>query len=139
MTEKIPSSSKNVGFWAAIVGFLIIGGLAAGFYFLMREGVETTAQVRDVFIIVLALESFLIGIALIILVIQLAIFTNLVQNEVKPIITSTKETVGNLKGASKFISKRAVAPIISVTSLAAGVRKFFDIVGFLNKSKDNNQ
>lgn len=136
MLEETSSKYKSVIRWILIIGIIIVGAIAAGVYFLSRAGAEATAQVRDIFIIILALESFLIGIALIILVIQLATFTNLIQNELKPMISSTKETVGTIRGASKFISKRAVAPIISITSYSAGIRKLFDIIGFVHKKKD---
>jgi hypothetical protein len=137
--EEKQLNVNNIVLWISVIGMVLIGSIAAGVYFLTSAGSDTTAQVRDIFIIILALESLLIGIALIILVIQLAIFTNLIQNEVKPIIASTKETVGTLKGASKFISKRAVAPIISITSFAAGIRKLFDIVGFVQGKKHKQE
>ena len=130
MPEEKSTNLKTVITWGSVIGVVILGGLAVGVYFLVGAGADTTSQVRDIFIIILALESLLIGVALIILVIQLAIFTNLIQNEVKPIITSTKETVGTIKGTSKFISERAVAPIISAVSITAGIRKLFDIIGF---------
>ena len=138
MTENSISPNKYVITLLVILGIIIIGGIIAGVCFLARSDTETTGRVRDIFIIVLALESLLIGIALIILVIQLALFANLIQNEVKPILDSTKETVSTIKGTSKFISKRAVAPIISITSFAAGFRKLLDIIGFV-KNKKNNQ
>lgn len=129
-------SSKSITVFLVILSVILIGGIAAGIYFLANASPETTGQVRDIFIIVLALESLLIGIALIILVLQLAFFANLIQNEVRPILESTRETVGTVKGTSKFISKRAVAPIIAVTSLLAGARKAFDIIGFVRKEQN---
>lgn len=118
---------------AAIIALLILAGLIFGLVKLAASGAEMTSQVRDIFIIVLALESLLVGIALIILVIQLAVLINLLQNEVKPILNTTKETVSTLKGTSKFISERAVKPIISVSSFWAGFRKLFEIIGFIKR------
>lgn len=120
---------------AAVVAILLLAGLVFGIFKLSTAGPETTGQVRDIFIIVLALESLLLGVALIILVIQVAVLTNLIQNEVKPILESTKETVSTLKGTSKFISERAVKPILSVSSFVAGSRKLFELIGFI-KRKD---
>lgn len=139
-TERVKvqenKSSKSITVFLVILAVIVIGGIVAGIYFLAAASPETTGQVRDIFIIVLALESLLIGIALIILVLQLAVFTNIIQNEVRPILESTRETVGTVKGTSQFISKRAVAPIIAVTSLLAGIRKAFDIIGFVRKEKN---
>lgn len=117
----------------SIIAVLFLALLVMGVVYLSRSDSDTTGRVRDIFIIVLTLESLLIGAALIILVIQLAVLTNLIQNEVKPILASTKETVSTLRGTSQFISKRAVAPVISIASLLAGFRKFFEIIGFIRK------
>jgi hypothetical protein len=117
----------------SIVAVIFIAAVITGIVFLSRTSADTTGRVRDIFIIVLALESLLIGAALIILVIQLAVLTNLVQNEVRPILASTKETVSTLRGTSEFISKRAVAPIISVSSTLAGFGKLLEIIGFIRK------
>jgi NADH:ubiquinone oxidoreductase subunit K len=117
----------------SIVAVIFIAAVITGIVFLSRTSAETTGRVRDIFIIVLALESLLIGAALIILVIQIAVLTNLVQNEVRPILANTKETVSTLRGTSEFISKRAVAPIISVSSTLAGFGKLLEIIGFIRK------
>lgn len=119
----------------AIIALLLLAGLIFGIIKLASAAPETTGQVRDIFIIVLALESLLLGVALIILVIQVAVLTNLIQNEVKPILASTKETISTLKGTSKFISERAIKPILSVSSFVAGSKKLFEIFGFI-KRKD---
>ena len=131
--NSIEKNNKSIAITITIILAVLLVALIAGVYFLAAAGPERTSMVRDIFIIILAFESLLIGTALIILVIQLAVLTNLIQNEVKPIITSTKETISNLKGTSEFISKRAVSPIISVSSSLAGVRKLFEIIGFIRK------
>ena len=117
----------------SIIAVLFIAAVVTGVVYLSGKDAETTGRVRDIFIIVLALESLLIGAALVILVIQLAVLTNLIQNEVKPILTSAKDAASTLRGTSQFISRRAVAPIISVTSALAGFRKLSDIIGFIRK------
>lgn len=117
----------------SIIAVLFIAAVIAGVVYLSGQDAEMTGRVRDIFIIVLALESLLIGGTLIILVIQLAVLTNLVQNEIKPILTYAKDTVSTLQSTSHFISKRAVAPIISVTSALAGFRKLGDIIGLIRK------
>lgn len=129
------SSQKTAVIWISIITVLFLAAITTGVVLLARSDADTTGRVRDIFIIVLALESLLIGAALIILVIQLAALTNVIQNEVKPILASTKETAGTLKGTSQFISKHAVAPIISVSSFLAGFRKFLEIIGFIRNKK----
>ena len=117
----------------SIIAVLFLAAVVTVVIFLSGKDAETTGRVRDIFIIILALESLLIGAALVILVIQLAVLTNLIQNEVKPILTSAKETVSTLRGTSQFISSRAVAPIISITSALAGFKKLSNIIGFIRR------
>lgn len=132
--ENQPAQPSKTGIVIfAIVVLLLLAGLVFGIVKLASAKAEVTGQVRDIFIIVLALESLLIGAALIILIVQLAVLTNLIQNEVKPILASTKETVSTLRGTSKFISEKAVGPIIGVSSFFAGFRKFFEIIGFIKR------
>jgi NADH:ubiquinone oxidoreductase subunit K len=62
------SSEKSSKLWLVIVlGVLIIGLLVTGIVFLSRAGTDVTGKVRDIFIILMALESIVIGAALIIL------------------------------------------------------------------------
>ncbi len=129
----MPRQQKTTVILFSIIAVLFLAAVVIGIVYLSGKDAETTGRVRDIFIIVLALESLLIGAALVILMIQLAVLTNLIQNEVKPILTSAKETASTLRGTSQFISRRAVAPIISVTSALAGFRKLSDIIGFIRK------
>ena len=130
-TNEKNKNSNMIIFTVVMIVLLI--ALIAGIIILSNSGPETTSLVRDIFIIILAFESLLIGAALIILILQIAVLTNLIQNEVKPIIASTKETVSTLKGTSTFISKRAVMPIISASSYLAGAKKLLELIGFIRK------
>ena len=129
----MPQKQKTAVTLFSIIAVLFLAAMITGIISLSGKDAETTSRVRDIFIIVLALESLLIGAALVILVIQLAVLTNLIQNEVKPILSSAKEAASTLRGTSQFISRRAVAPIISVTSALAGFRKLRNIIGFIRK------
>ncbi|MDO9546170.1 MAG: hypothetical protein Q7J07_05415 [Pelolinea sp.] len=133
--ENRAASQKNTFIIIAILAVLFLVGVVIGIILLSRSDTQVTGQVRDIFIIVLAMESFLIGAALIILVIQLALLSNLIQNEIKPILFSTKETIRMVKGTSQFISDKAVKPIVSIGGLFAGGRKLFEIIGFIRKEK----
>ena len=84
-----------------------------------------TEQIRDVFIIFLALESLLIGIALVVLIVQLSSLINLLQNEIRPIINSTNETVNTLKGTAKFVSDNLAEPVIKMNEYAAMIKRIF--------------
>ncbi len=96
--------------------------------FLLRPGTPTET-IRDIFIIFVALESLVIGAALIILIIQIASLINLLQNEVRPILSATNETVNTLRGTTEFLSENVVEPVIKLNSYLAGLQKLLNLVG----------
>ena len=114
-----------------LIAVLLVGTLVAGIVILAIQGEETTSTVRDIFIILMAVESMVIGFALIILVVQLASLTNLLQNEIKPILKSTSETINTLKGTTAFLSDNLATPVIKVNSQLAGFKKLFDLAGLV--------
>jgi hypothetical protein len=111
---------------------LILAGIGVAVYFLLQPG-SPTSTIRDIFIIFMAFESLIIGAALVVLIIQVASLINLLQNEVKPILQSTSETVNTLRGTTEFLSENLVEPVIKLNSYLAGLRKFFDMFGLNRK------
>jgi hypothetical protein len=117
---------------------LVIGIVVAALVFLaivvlvtvalLRQDAETTSKIADVFIIFMALESLVIGLVLVILIIQLARLINLLQNEIKPIVESTNETVSNLRGTTQFLSDNISEPVIKINEYLAGLSEFLKIV-----------
>jgi hypothetical protein len=119
-----------VGITAAVV--VVLAGIVVAVIFLAKSP-AAAANVRDIFIIFMALESLLIGAALVVLIIQLASLINLLQNEVKPILKSTTETVNTLRGTTEFLSENLVEPVIKLNSYMAGLKKFFDLFNIIRK------
>ena len=78
------------------------------------------AGVRDVAIILLALESLVIGILFVILLIQIRQLMRLLRDEVMPILRSTQETTNTVKGTATFVSEQFVTPLIKASSYATG-------------------
>jgi hypothetical protein len=111
-----------------IAVIIVLAGIVVAVIALTEHPVVAT-NVRDIFIILMAFESLIIGAALVILVIQIAGLINLLQNEVKPILQSTSETVNTLRGTTEFLSENLVEPVIKLNSYLAGLRKFFDLFG----------
>ena len=122
-----PTKSKAV-IWVVAAVILVLAGLAAGTIFLLRSDVGTTSHIRDIFIIFMALESFIVGLALIVLVVQLATLINLLQNEIKPILNSTNETVNTLRGTATFLSDNIAEPVIKLNESVAVIRKLMDFL-----------
>jgi len=77
--------------------------------------------VRDLFIIVLAMEGILMGIALIVMVLQLAALFNLLQNEIQPIVDNANETVTTVRGTAQFMSQNLVEPVVTFSAFAAAL------------------
>lgn len=119
-----------------IVGVvLFLALLITAIYFLMRPetSAENVGRIRDVFIIVTALESLLIGAAMIVLIVQLASLINLLQNEVKPILAATSETVNNLRGTAEFLGENVLEPVIKLNGYMAGLQRVLELMGIKQK------
>jgi amino acid permease len=119
-----------IGVSIGAVVLLILLGVAI--YFLLQPATPTD-KIRDIFIIVVALESLVIGVALIVLVIQLASLINLLQNEVRPILKATNETVNNLRGTAEFLGENMVEPVIKLNSYMAGLNRMLELMGIRRK------
>ncbi|NPV57592.1 MAG: hypothetical protein HPY76_13100 [Anaerolineae bacterium] len=107
---------------------VVIALVVVGVVLLLQAGGDTTGMVRDIFIIFMALESLIIGVALVIMIIQLSVLINLIQNEIKPILNATIETVNTLRGTTEFISDNLAEPVIRLNEYLAMFKKFFDIL-----------
>jgi len=118
--------------WATIFGVIILVGLIGAVIYLIQPD-SPTDKIRDIFIIIVALESFAIGIALIILIVQLASLINLLQNEVKPILKATTDTVNNLRGTAEFLGENVVEPVIKLNGYLAGLYRMLELMGIKKK------
>jgi sterol desaturase/sphingolipid hydroxylase (fatty acid hydroxylase superfamily) len=121
--------------WSIVIGLGILALLATAIYFLLRPqtDAETVGKIRDVFIIVMALESLLIGAALVVLIVQVASLVNLLQNEVRPILQATTETVNNLRGTAEFLGENVVGPVIKLNGYLAGLQRVIELMGIKRK------
>jgi flagellar biogenesis protein FliO len=103
-----------------VLGLIVALVLAVSAMVRNPQGTET---VRDIVIIFVAGETLLVGVALILLLVQLARLTALLQNEIRPLLESTNETVATLRGTSEFLSQKLVSPVIKANSSMAVVRR----------------
>jgi hypothetical protein len=110
------------------IGAVVLIVVIAAFAFLFTRSAAETTRLRDIFIIFMALEALVIGVALTILMVQLAILINLLQNEIKPILYSTNETVNTLRGTASFLSNNLSEPIIKLNEYMAGFKKLLDLL-----------
>lgn len=138
ISREEESRRRRIMIVVGVVVVLILAALIAFLVFLLTANPGTTAQIRDVFIIFMALESLLVGLVLVILVIQIARLTNLLQNEIKPILESTNETISTLRGTTTFLSDNLVQPVIKLNEYLAAISQFVSIIGLSRKKSKNS-
>lgn len=131
LREKDRQQKQMMAGIIAIV-VVLVALLGVAIYFLLQPATPTD-KIRDVFIIVVALETLVIGVALIVLVIQLASLINLLQNEVRPILQATSETVNTLRGTAEFLGENVVEPVIKLNGYLAGLKRMMEMLGIKPK------
>jgi uncharacterized protein YqhQ len=117
----------------AVVALIVIVALIVAAVIYLLQPTAPTETIRDIFIIFMALESLLIGAALIVLIVQLASLINLLQNEVRPILDATNETVNHLRGTTEFLGENMVEPVIKVSTYMAGMKRMLELFGVKKK------
>jgi len=86
------------------------------------------ADIRDVALVVLAVESIVIGLALVLTLLELRSLTRLLKDEIAPMLDTAKETVTIVKGTTDFVGEGVVRPMIKVASMGSAVRRAAQIV-----------
>jgi len=140
--EQIPTDEKasseaerqqrRLVITAGIILILLIAAIVGAVIFLLKPGTPTD-KIRDIFIIFMALESLLIGVALIVLIVQLASLINLLQNEVRPILYATNDTVNHLRGTAEFLGENVVEPVVKLNGYLAGLTRMLELLGVKKK------
>lgn len=121
-----PSKAQMIAIVVAAVIF--VGLIITGAVMLLTGDPEVAGKWRDVFIIFMALEMLVIGAAIVVLMVQLAVLINLLQNEIQPILKSTNETVNTVKGTAEFLSKNVSEPVIKFNGAVAGLQYLINLV-----------
>lgn len=136
-TAEEQNRQRQIIIIGAVVLLLIIAGLIAGIIYLIQP-TSPTERIRDIFIIFMALESLILGLALVTLIVQLARLINLLQNEIKPILESTNETVSTLRGTTTFLSENLAEPVIKMNSYLAALQQMVKLVNLgRRRTKDS--
>lgn len=127
--------ARNTMVGIAIGVLVILGLLITAIVLMLRPETsgETVGKIRDVFVIVMALMSLFIGVAVVILVVQVASLVNLVQNEIRPILKATNETVNTLRGTAEFLGENVVEPVIKLNGYLAGLQRVLELMGIKKK------
>ena len=76
---------------------------------------------RDVSIIILAVETIIVQVILVLLLLEIRSLSKMLRENIYPILQSTDETVRTVRGTSVFVTDNVVSPVVRVSSFAAGV------------------
>lgn len=128
-SEGLTENQKRAIIVLAVVVVLAIVATAIGAAIVLVNDPAAAATWRDVFIIFMALESLIIGAALLVLIVQLAVLTNMLKHEIKPILESTNETVNAVRGTTLFVSENLVEPIMKLNGYVAGIVRLAEVIG----------
>jgi hypothetical protein len=88
----------------------------------------TLSAVRDIAIIILAIESIVIGAVLTLLLWQLRRLTVLLQEQLEPMLDSMQKTLGTVKGTTSLVSETIVSPAVKISGFATGVREALQVL-----------
>lgn len=126
MPEAAQQSRFHVPTWQIVLGIvlgLVLTGLFfAGIIWLASNHAATIESLRDILIIVLALEFCLFGIILIMLLIMVVRLVTMLEFEIKPILEKTNETMGTIRGTTDFVSQNVVKPVTKANAYMSGVK-----------------
>jgi amino acid permease len=84
-------------------------------------------------------ESLFIGLTLIILLVQLARLSSLLQNEIKPILETTNETINTLRGTTQFLSSNLVRPVMKANSTVSALRQAIGMINIRRSHSTDKQ
>ncbi len=102
-TSQEELQRRQVGMAAAIGGGILLLALLITVVIYLALPTTNTEQIRDIMIILMAIEFMFMGVALLVLIVQLATLINLLQNEIIPIVEATNETANTLRGTTSIL------------------------------------
>jgi hypothetical protein len=82
-----------------------------------------SATLRDIAIIIVAVETIIINALLILLVWQIWRLIKMIREEIKPILEDTKDTIGTVRGTADFVRSNVVDPVVKTSGRIAGFRQ----------------
>ncbi len=110
------------------LSLLFLGGLVVLVNALVQNP-QAAEALRDMVIVLIGIESLITGVAVILLIVQVARLTALLQNEVRPMLEATNETLSHVRGTTEFLSDNMVRPVVRLGGAAAALRRAIELVG----------
>ncbi len=118
------------------VGFLVLLVVAI---VLMAKFPAATEVVRDIAIVFVAVMTFLIGLAMLLLIFQIQVLIQVLRDEIQPLLHTVNDTASTVRGTTEFVSHNVVSPIIKLAGFTSAVgRVMSDVVGVAKASRPRN-
>jgi len=135
--EGVVSATGTRAKWSLILGLLAVGILLAGMVTLLvllaadayraapepSPGAVVVSLLRDAAILLVAFESIVIGVLLIVLTLQVQTLVALLRDEIRPMLEAVNETLSTVRGTARFMSQNVVSPTIRAAGFLAGLRR----------------
>jgi hypothetical protein len=102
-----------IGIGIAVIAVLVL----LSFALMIAAGVID--EVRDIVIILLAIESLVIGGVTLFLLYQMIMLVTLLREELIPLIQSAQETVNSARGTTVYVSRKIVVPTAKAATTVA--------------------
>lgn len=115
---------KNKKIAAGIGIILLLVLCSGGSYLLVSRNLAD--EMRDFLLILLAVQSLVIGAFLLLTLWQIYRLVQLLREEVIPLLTTTKETVDQVKTTTTFVGQSVAGPIITLRGVVSGVKAMGD-------------
>jgi hypothetical protein len=94
----------------------------------------TLEAVRDLAIVVLAIESIVIGVLLLVTLGQIRKLVSLLRDEIAPMLKAANDTARTMRGTANVMSESVVKPLVQVSSYTSGtVQALRTLVGIRRK------
>jgi hypothetical protein len=120
--SRLPAIIAGVAAFIVLLVLVILGVL-------LYNHPVAAARLRDIFIILLGIQSIFIGLLLIVAVVAIIYvalkmydLTQFIQNELGPVLQRADDTMRTINSRTTFLSDSAVKPVIEVMSWASSVR-----------------
>ena len=117
---------------AFLLTLLFLTAVGVGIFFLSKND-ALTRSVRDILLILVALEFFVVGTAMVVLIIQLSRLLLMLEMEIRPMLANATDTLNTLRGTSLFLGENLVAPVIKLSGSLAGVQRIMQVLGLFRK------
>lgn len=105
-----------------VVGAIVLLVLIILTIVFLMSNPPVALAVRNLLIIVVAIQIFILDIVTIILLLQVVKLLRYLIEELVPVVNSLQETVGTVRGTTTFMSDSVVNPAIQAASKVAAIR-----------------